>query len=108
MLRKRTENEKIGHNYSAILGLISGKQARFNIHVQFRLQCGLMTQKGSFMISLPINTAWLVPQGFTRPSGTVKPSGWASAHYRKCMCVSQSQSVIFASLRGRQNQCFDI
>ena len=30
------------------------------------------------------------------------------AHYRKCMCVSQSQSVIFASLRGRQNQCFEV
>jgi hypothetical protein len=52
MLRKRTENEKIDHNYSVILGLISGKQARFNIHVQFRLQCGLIP---SFIIELPVS-----------------------------------------------------
>ena len=37
--------------------------------------CTLMTANGPFTVPLQQASAWPVPQGFVRPSGTVKPAG---------------------------------
>jgi len=59
--------KKIDYSYSVILGLISGKQARFNIHVQFRLQCGLINA----CVSANRNLLFLLRFGAARISALI-------------------------------------